>query len=219
MSKEIELEFAKKLQEYYKCKVIINEQEPYTLICAADLGKILGIKNITQQFRNKDIKKVFFDTITKGGNQKMLYTTYKTILQIIVKSRKPNVIEFANKMNLDLETKIYSCIESDTLKCILDSFQNEEMILQYKINNYLLDLYFPKYKLIIECDESNHQITQNKLNDIKRENEIKILIEDCTFIRYNPEEKDFNIFKIINKIFNHIVNCRCSNILLKEIAI
>ena len=218
MSKEIELEFAKKLQEYYKCKVIINEQEPYTLICATDLGKILGIKNIIQQFRNKDIK-VLFDTITKGGKQKMLYTTYKTILQIIVKSRKPNVIEFANKMNLYLETKIYSCIESDTLKCILDSFQNEEMILQYKINNYLLDLYFPKYKLIIECDESKHQRTQNKLNDIKRENDIKNLIENCIFIRYNPEEKDFNIFKIINKIFIHIVNCRCSNILLKEKAI
>jgi very-short-patch-repair endonuclease len=91
------------------------------------------------------------------------------------------------------------------------------MILQYKINNYLLDLYFPKYKLIIECDESKHQRIQNKLNDENRENQIKSLIKDYTFIRYNPEEKDFNIFTIINKIFNYIVNCRCSNIILKEI--
>jgi len=189
MSKEIELKFVEKLKENYDCRIIINNEEPYTLFCASDFGKILGIKNINENTRNYKTKKLI-ETITNGGKQKMIYLSYNNILKILIKGRKPKIIEFANKMNLDLETKIYSCIESDTLKCIIDSFKGQEIILQYKINRYLLDLYFPKYKIIIECDENNHTKIKNKLNDIEREIEIKNLIKNCTFIRYMPDEKD-----------------------------
>jgi very-short-patch-repair endonuclease len=205
MSKEIELKFAEKLKENYDCRIIINNEEPYTLFCASDFGKILGIKNIRENLKNSKTKKLI-ETITNRGKQKIIFINYNTIIKSLTNCRKPKIIEFANKMNLDLETKIYSCIESDTLQCIIDSFKGQEIILQYKINRYLLDLYFPKYKLIIECDENNHTKIKNKLNDIEREIEIKNLIKNCTFIRYMPDEKDFNIFIVINKIFNHILN-------------
>jgi very-short-patch-repair endonuclease len=35
----------------------------------------------------------------------------------------------------------------------MDSFRNEEMIEQYTVLKYRIDLYFPRYKLAIECDE------------------------------------------------------------------
>lgn len=76
------------------------------------------------------------------------------------------------------------------------------MITQYSILDYRIDLYFPKYKLAIECDEKAHK---NKINeDIKRENEIKEIL-NCTFIRYEPEEKDFCISNVINSIYKHII--------------
>ena len=40
----------------------------------------------------------------------------------------------------------------------------------------------------------------NKIKDLTREEEIKKIIPDCIFIRYKPNLKNFNIFKIINVI-------------------
>lgn len=75
------------------------------------------------------------------------------------------------------------------------------MLSQYKINSYLVDLYFPKYKLIIECDECQHKLISNIEKDLLRETQIKEVINDCVFIRYDPTACDFNIFKVINKIY------------------
>ena len=77
-------------------------------------------------------------------------------------------------MNIDYTSSIYTCVEADTLKCIMDAFYGEEMVIQYKINSYLLDLYFPKYKIIVECDDSNHKGVKNIEKDLLRETSIKI---------------------------------------------
>ena len=81
----------------------------------------------------------------------------------------------------------------------MESFSHEEMIQQYRIQSYMVDLYFPKYKLIIECDETFHRTQKNQENDKKREDAIKS--EDAyTFIRYDPYVKEFNIFHVIQRI-------------------
>ena len=64
---------------------------------------------------------------------------------------------------------------------------------------------FPEYKLGIECDERMHNRTFKKEYDIYRENNIKNEIKDIYFIRYEPDKKDFNIFDVINKIYNYII--------------
>ncbi len=81
----------------------------------------------------------------------------------------------------------------------MDTFCGENMIKQFRINKYYIDLYFEDYRLAIECDEKHDNI----LYDSKRENEI-IDELNCVFIRYKPYDKDFNIFKILNKIYLHI---------------
>jgi len=58
MSKEIELKFLEKLKKQYECRTIINEEEPYTLFCVSDFGKILGIKNIRENIKNSKTKKL-----------------------------------------------------------------------------------------------------------------------------------------------------------------
>ena len=46
-----ELELYDKIKQYYpQCDVIKNDQEPYTLYCASDIGKILALKNINKSF-------------------------------------------------------------------------------------------------------------------------------------------------------------------------
>ena len=43
------------------------------------------------------------------------------------------------------------------LSHVQEAFKGEEMIEQYHVDGYRIDLYFPEYKLAIECDEFGHR--------------------------------------------------------------
>ena len=73
---------------------------------------------------------------------------------------------------------------------------------QYTFVGYSIDLYFHGYKLAIEVDELGH-IDRNIDYELQRQRAIEKEL-GCVFIRINPDEKDFNIFKEINKIHRHI---------------
>ena len=68
----------------------------------------------------------------------------------------------------------------------------------YKLNSalgYRIDLYFHEYKLAIEVDELRHA-DRNINNEIERQKALEKEL-NCVFIRINPDEKNFNIFKEI----------------------
>ena len=73
---------------------------------------------------------------------------------------------------------------------------------QYTFVGYSIDLYFHGYKLAIEVDELGH-IDRNIDYELQRQRAIEKEL-GCVFIRINSDEKDFNIFKEINKIHRHI---------------
>ena len=62
----------------------------------------------------------------------------------------------------------------------------------------MIDFYLPKRKLAIEVDELGHEDRkQNKEN--KRQKELEEHLK-CTFIRINPNEKDFSAYGGLGKI-------------------
>ena len=81
-------------------------------------------------------------------------------------------------------------------------FEGENIQTQYSVLGYRIDLYFHEYKLAIEVDELGHT-NRNINNEIERQKALEKEL-NCVFIRINPDEKDFNIFKEINKIHRHI---------------
>ena len=88
------------------------------------------------------------------------------------------------------------------LREIKEAFEGKNMETQYSVLGYRVDLYFHDCKLAIEADEYGH-------NDRNIDHEIqgKKAIEKelgCEFLRINPDEQNFNIFKVINKIHKHI---------------
>ena len=94
--------------------------------------------------------------------------------------------------------------EQTVLRSIKHAFEGEDMQTQYTVIHCRIDLYFHKHELAIEVDELGHA-DRNLNNETQRQ---KALERDqhqhCVFIRINPDEKDFNIFKEINKIHRHI---------------
>ena len=59
--------------------------------------------------------------------------------------------------------------------------------------SYSIDLYFHKHKLEIEADELGHA-DRNRSHENERQKALEKEL-DCVFIRINPDEKNFSIFK------------------------
>ena len=66
----------------------------------------------------------------------------------------------------------------------------------------MIDLYCHEYKLAIEVDELGHA-DRNINDEIERQKALEKEV-NCEFIRINPDKKNFNVFKEINKIHRHI---------------
>lgn len=207
MSKETQIETGLKIREHYKCEVIIDEiQEPHVLFNLHDIGKLLQISNIRSNTRNDD--KIHLKRKTNGGEQLKSFVNYKALCKLLAKCRKPTAIDVCTVLKFDVNSVIYACIEADTLKCIIESFNGEQMIAQHKFGKYMVDLYMPLYNIIIECDESHHKAEVSY--DTERENVIKQLSNGCVFIRYDPYSTEFNMFKTINRIYNTIKSMNIS---------
>ena len=73
---------------------------------------------------------------------------------------------------------------------------------QYSALGYRIDLYFHKYRLAIEVDKLGYA-NRNLSDEINRQKALEREL-NCVFIRINPDKKDFNIFREINKIHRHI---------------
>lgn len=122
--------------------------------------------------------------------------------QILMRSNLITIKNAAQLLGMNMINDIYLYKEQKFLSCLLESFNGEEIIPQFKCGTYKIDIYMPKYKLAIECDENNH-IDRDEIYEKNREIYIKNMLK-CEFIRFNPDDQNFNIFTVINKIFKKI---------------
>ena len=116
------------------------------------------------------------------------------------------IVEQINQaVSKKLGFKLYDVIntkEQTIINSIKDTFEGENIQTQYSVLGYRINLYFHEYKLAIELDKLRNTNT-NINNEIERQKPLEKKL-NCIFIRINPDEKDFNIFKEINKIHRHI---------------
>ena len=77
------------------------------------------------------------------------FINYNVLRKLLVKSRKPAVIDVCSTINFEINSKVYTCIETDTIKSITEAFRGEQIITQYRIGKYIVDLYFPVYNIIV----------------------------------------------------------------------
>ena len=183
-------------------KLTIKDENNNKLYNAQEVAKLLSLKNISTSLKSftKD-DKVLIKTNTNGGEQNVIHFTLIGLKKLLSLSRKPKALEIAKHLGLDIYNCKIESYEATTVLQIQRAFQGEEMIHQYYVDKYMIDLYFPKYKLAIECDEQFHD--KQKIMDKIREDDI-IEKLNCTFIRYNPTDTNFNIFKVINEIYTYI---------------
>jgi very-short-patch-repair endonuclease len=207
ISKEDEYKLCEKIEENYTCGIVKEEDVPYVLYLANDVGKLIGIMNVKTTIKHfTQLERQNRVRLTKGGPQLVIYLTHSGLMKLLSRSRKPQAIDFCKRVEIHVNNFISPSIEVETINIIMKCFESHLMITQYVVKNYKLDLYFPTFKLAIECDEAFHNTKANTERDKQREEEIKENTDDIIFIRYSPYENDFNIYNLINKIHLHILN-------------
>ena len=128
-----------------------------------------------------------------------IYINEKGLKSLVCKSRMAKSVDLAKLLQIDVHNHKYECKESETLGAIIKAFKGEMIEEQYTVLDYRLDLYFPIHNLVIGCDEFNHK-DRCPINEKERYDRITKEL-NCKWIRFDPDDKDFNIFDVINRIF------------------
>ena len=105
--------------------------------------------------------------------------------------------------------------EQTVLELIKNAFEGEDMQTQDSILRYRIDLYFHKYKLAIKVDELGHA-DRNLSDEIERQKALEKEL-NCVSIRINPDEKNYNIHREINKIQRYIKKST-KNLLIDDLS-
>ena len=149
------------------------------------------------------IKKFDSQIKQNGGQNKIDYFITEEVYELI-----KNSYNLRNKYIVDINdnikyVKIGMCIENQTIGFIENAFVgilNTKR--QHRFGKYKVDLYFIDHKLVVECDENNH-IDRNAEYELIRENHIVSL--GNKIIRFNPNEKCFDLSNVLREINKHLL--------------
>jgi very-short-patch-repair endonuclease len=136
--------------------------------------------------------------ITRDGASELLIKTRKRIT--------PDVLHMLKELGISTTNRKCLTKEQQTLSAIANTFKTEKIEDQFKIGSYYLDMYFPEYKIVVECDENGHADRKpykerERMDYVNKE----FNIDDTHWMRYNPDEHDFDLSKVIGRIYNRII--------------
>ena len=192
----------------------INNGFCFEYFVGYELAALLNYKNPSEVIKNNVSKcnQLVFREYPGAKipeiDPRIILITRDGAIEILIKTRKrisPDVLHILKKFNIDTTNRKCLTKEQQTLSFIVSAFKTEKFEDQYKIGSYYLDLYFTEYKIVIECDENGHadRKPHKERERMDYVNE-KLEIEDSNWIRYNPDEHDFDISKVIGKIYRKI---------------
>ena len=156
----------------------------------------------------QQIRKYKIDSARKyKGIKHSIYVHEDILIPIIMQSRLSDskTIKFRTDLGFN-QINLILTKEKSVKKSIIDAFKGEDIRIQNTVLSYRIDLYFYEYKLAMEVDELGHN-DRNTDYEIKRQREIEKEL-NCVFIRTNPNAADFNINKLNNQIYNHIIKSK-----------
>ena len=179
-----------------------------------EIAALLGYKNTTSIIQNNVSKSNQIEFRDYPGikepeiNPKAILISRDGAIELLIKTRKrisPDVAYILKKFNIETTNRKCLTKEQQTLSTITNVFKTEKFEDQFKIGTYYLDLYFSEYKIVIECDENGHT-DRKPWKERERMDYVneKLEIDDSDWIRFNPDEHDFDISRVIGRIYRKI---------------
>ena len=84
----------------------------------------------------------------------------------------------------------------------MDVFKGEEILNQFNTDGYRINLYFPRHKLAVDCDEFGHK-ERGIEYEVRRQKYIENKL-GFHFVRINTHARGFNIFEVAYRVFSCI---------------
>jgi very-short-patch-repair endonuclease len=143
-------------------------------------------------------KNKFKNTSKYGGQNKIGFMLTESAFDLL-----KNSYNLRNKYLVDISDNVKCinigmCIENQTIGFIENSYTNILNVKrQYILGKYKTDLYFIDYKLVIECDENNHD-DRDAIQEKLRED--YIISMGNKIIRYNPNTNSFDLSNVLKEI-------------------
>jgi len=137
-----------------------------------------------------------------GNEKKSIYITPDGLRELLVSSKKANKQQFMEFCARELDisctaiTRLHK--EQEYIGYIMTAFRCKRPITQYTVEQYRIDLYFPRERVAVECDEFGHR-DRDAEYEATREATLKRRL-GCRFIRFNPDAADFCIFEVIGQL-------------------
>lgn len=178
---------------------IVQESETNLWVRVTDIGKKLKLQNphsTTSDYAATE-KHTIKVKLSKGGVQNVACFSIQGIRRYLCSSRRLESIKMAKELGVYMQAK-YIPYEMSFIQAIETAFEGEEMIEQYPVDTYRIDLYFPVHNIAIEVDEYHHATTRNQ--DLQRHNHILNKLQ-CRFVRVCEDDCTY---KVINQIYKHI---------------
>jgi very-short-patch-repair endonuclease len=198
---------------------------------AKDISSIFYEKNYSYMIKKyaKDNALKFIDLATKINyinleevkkstkrEQNIYYINKDGLFSIMNHIKKPGIDKFIKFISsyCNVNYKIINSIPKnrDCINTIMTAFKHKEPKLEYSINKYRIDIYFPNEKIAIECDENGHKDRDPKYEKEREDFIIKEL--ECKMLRFNPDDDNFCIHEFINSI---IIECEKNEVKLPKL--
>ena len=183
----------------------------FTYFVGYEIAALLGYTNPNQTVRN-NVSKCNQLPFKEYPGPKVPWLDPRTIListggacEILLKTRKlltPDVVHLLKEFGIETTNKKCLTKEQQSLSEISTIFKIENPVFQHPVGNYILDMYFPEYKIIVECDEGNHS-SYDPEKEAERVRYINTFlgIEDNNWVRFNPDEENYDIAKLVGQIY------------------
>lgn len=111
--------------------------------------------------------------------------------------------EVLRQLGIDLESvHTYTRFEISFGNMLIEALKELglEIIPQYRVNNYRIDFYIPKYNIAVEYDEEQHYTKENRIKDNIRQSHIENKL-GAKFIRCDYRDSDIkNLVKVIKEV-------------------
>ena len=219
----IDYELAELVVEYTDSEDEKRELTEYTYVSYGIIFEYFVGYEITTLLGYKNTKQTIYVNVSKSNqlpfreypgvkmpllDPRVILITKAGVCEILLKSRKrisPDILHLLKTFGIETTNRKCLTKEQQTLSSITNMFKTEKFVDQYNVGKYYIDLYFPEYRLCIECDEDGH--TSRRPNDEKERMDFvnkELEINDKHWLRFNPDAEDFDVYTVIRQILSFI---------------
>ena len=133
-----------------------------------------------------------------GGHNRIVYMLTEEAFELLKNSfklRSKYIVDVSDNVKC---VKFPMCIEGQTIGFIENAYRGlRAMSRQFRIGPYFADLCFTDDFIVMECDEYGHH-DRPAAEEVAREDFIKN--QGYAMIRYNPNEAEFDLSDVLNRI-------------------